>query len=198
MRLAVLAAALIMLLSSAVMAVQQSQSPQIKNYQTPGNLAGVKALKCGPAASLKNTDTPPDIYAGMVDCAKNGRYADAVFFFALAGTYTYFDSLRVADETAHQAHAVLLQESMEALDETMKAQFKKALYAMLGDAGRLPSVCTEISRVGAPNYFPRYMIQHGMGAVLGSNSSDGLVKEFNADAAWAKALTSYLHCPTLP
>ena len=53
----------------------------------------------------------------------------------------------------------------------------------------------QIERIGAPDYYPRYMVQHGMQAFLISDGSDGLVKDFDAPAAWKQALDSYLHCP---
>ena len=31
----------------------------------------------------------------------------------------------------------------------------------------LKTLCSEVRKIGAPTYFPRYMIQHGLGAVVG-------------------------------
>jgi len=36
-----------------------------------------------------------------------------------------------------------------------------------------------------------------MGAFLKSGPADGLVKNFDAKAAWKQALDTYLHCPGL-
>jgi hypothetical protein len=55
-------------------------------------------------------------------------------------------------------------------------------------------MCKEVERIGPPAYFPRYMIQHGMGAFLNNGSGDGLVKDFDAKAAWQESLAGYLHC----
>jgi hypothetical protein len=38
------------------------------------------------------------------------------------------------------------------------------------------------------------MIQHGMGASLGSPTSDGLVAGFDPATAWKKVLEEYVHC----
>jgi hypothetical protein len=167
---------------------------QVTNYQTPGNLESTQTIDCGEVSTLKNTFTPPDLYAGMVKCITQGNYAAAVYFFALAGTYSYFDGLRVADDSAHQAHSVLLQESLESVGMTPKTAFMQELQNTLGNHDKLPAVCRDIRRIGAPQYYPRYMVQHGMNAVLGSNTDDGLVPNFDADAAWKKALAAYLHC----
>lgn len=168
--------------------------PTVVNHQAPGNLESTQALSCAVANDLKNTYTPPDLYRGMVSCINQGDYSSAVYFFALAGTYTYYDSLRVADTTAHQAHTVLLQNSLASLDDAHKDALRRALQSSLGNREKLPAVCRRIAHVGAPRYYPRYMLQHGMGAFLGT-SGDGLVKPFDSEAAWKRAMRGYLRCP---
>jgi hypothetical protein len=168
---------------------------KVTDHQTPGNLQSTQSIDCGDVSTLKNTYTPPDLYGGMTQCIKKGDYAAAVYFFALAGSYSYFDGLRVTDDTAHQAHAVLLQETLDSLGMTAKTAFMQQVQNTLGNHDRLPAVCRAIDHVGAPTYYPRYMIQHGMNAVLGEQKGDGLVPNFDASAGWKKALSSYLHCP---
>jgi len=172
----------------------QAHDPQITNYETPGNLVAKHPLTCSTVDKLKDTDTPPDLYAGMVDCAKHQRYEDAVYFFALAGVYSYFDAQRVVDETAHEAHSVLTRNAMTQLDDATKQAVSAQLNATLGDPAKLPAACAAIERIGSPNYFPEYMVQHGMDAVMDKVQGNGLVPDFDAKVAWEKSLDSYLHC----
>lgn len=172
-----------------------TRDAQISNYETPGNLKGTGSPGCVKLTSLNDMVTPPDIYAGMVDCANAGLYTDGAYLFALAGSYTYFDSLRVSDKTAHQAHSVLLRNSMEALPVDKKVALWQEIKNTLGNPTRLPAVCKEISAIGVARYYPAYMVQHGMAAVLGAKPGDGLVQRFDTEAAWGKTLDSYLHCP---
>ena len=180
---------------TVMVAFTKASDAQITNYETPGNLAADHPLACSTVDKLKNTDTPPDLYAGFVDCGKHGRYEDAAYFFALAGVYAYFDAQRVADETAHQAHSVLRSNAMEQFDDATKQAIFAQLKITLGDPAKLPASCAAIERIGAPNYKPDYMIQHGMNAVLGKKQENGgLVPDFDAKSAWQKSLDNYLHC----
>jgi len=170
---------------------------QITNYEAPGNLESTHSIGCEKTSDLRNIYTPPDLYNGMLKCLDEGDSSSAVYFFALAGTYSYFDMLRVSDRSAHQAHIVLLQRSMGSLEQSKKDMLWEELNMTIGNKDRLPVVCTEVMRIGAPQYYPRYMIQHGLDAVLGERSDDGLIKDFDPAAAWKEALRGYLHCPNL-
>jgi hypothetical protein len=175
--------------------VSRAADAQVTNYETQGNLAALHPLACSTVDKLKDTDTPPDLYAGFVDCGKRRRYEDAVYFFALAGVYSYFDAQRVADDTAHQAHSALTSQAMDQFDEDTRQAVFAQLKITLGDPAKLPTACAAIERIGPPNYKPDYMIQHGMNAVIGKKQdNDGLVPDFDPKAAWRKSLDNYLHC----
>lgn len=173
-----------------------AKQAQIANYEAPGNLAPSRAIGCQDVSALRSTDTPPDLYRGMVECVRQDNYAYAVYLFALAGTYTYYDALRVSDSSAHQAHSVLLQRSLSSLGKSKRDLLFEELRKTLGNKEKLPGVCAEVSRIGAPHYYPRYMVQHGMNAFFGRKAGDdGLVKNFNSRTAWEKSMIRYLHCP---
>ena len=172
----------------------QALDPSITHYETAGNLVAKHPLLCATVDKLKNTDTPPDLYAGLVDCAKHARYEDAVYFFALAGVYSFFDAERVVDETARAAHSALTRDAMGELDQPTKDAVFAQLKATLGDPAKLPAACMAITRIGPPNYFPQYMVQHGLDAVNDKVKGNGLVPDFDAKTAWDKALDNYLHC----
>ena len=165
--------------------------------EAPGNLESTQDIGCAPISDLKNSYTPPDLYNGMVECINQDNYTFAVYLFALAGTYSFFDSLRVVDTTAHDAHSVLLGESLGSLDSSKKDALMNELQNTLGNSDKLPEICNELTRIGAPQYYPSYMIQHGMNAIINSSTEDALVKNFDSDTAWKTALDGYLHCPNL-
>jgi hypothetical protein len=109
--------------------------------------------------------------------------------------YGRYDTLRVADKTAHQAVTVLQMQMFSSMSKEKAAAFRKGLQDSLGVPASLAVVCGDIARIGPPGYHPRYMIQHGMGAFQKGEPSDGLVAGFDAPAAWKQSLDSYLHCP---
>jgi hypothetical protein len=175
--------------------VKQEPQTQIKNNEVLGNLKSTQNIGCMSVTKLVNTYTPPDLYNGMVECAREGKYSEGVYLFALAGTYTAYDRSRVFDRASHQAHTVLPKNALNAIEEPNKSEFWKEIKNTLGNAKELLPVCQEITRIGAPNYHPQYMIQQGMGATLSKNKTDGLVSNFDSAKAWKQALLSYLNCP---
>jgi hypothetical protein len=78
-----------------------------------------------------------------------------------------------------------------------KQAFDDTVKKTAGNPDGLAALCKEVARIGPPGYYPRYMIQHGMGAFLKTGGDDGLVKDFDAKAAWKNSLDTYLHCPSL-
>lgn len=183
--------------TSDAITVQSSGNSKITvtNYEAPGNLASTNEVGCANSSTLSNKFTPADLYRGVNTCLKDDNYRDGVFLFALAGVYGRFDTFRVKDKTAHQAITVLMMNTLGSLDKTKSEFIKSELKKVSGNPNKLQEMCTEIKRIGVPNYHPQYMIQHGMNAFTGGNSNSGLVDSFDANAAWVKALDSYLHCP---
>jgi hypothetical protein len=175
---------------------------QFQNHQAPKSLKSKQVYPCIKIDRITNRYTPPLLYIFMNSCIKEGKYAGAVQFFALAGTYSSYDTKRVADITARQAHSALLQEFFAVLNKKQLDRLFKELDKTLSDKNKLPIVCTKIKSIGAPDYYPEYMINHGLRAVTGQNKADseqptgnGLITDFNAADAWAKSLDGYLHCP---
>jgi hypothetical protein len=167
---------------------------QVTNYDTEGNLEVTHDIGCVDPAGLKNIYSSADLYKGLAKCISDGTYERGVLLFALAGVYGRYDTLRVADPTAHQATTVLRMTYLDSLNESKKLAFFDKLKVVLGTPDGLKSICSEVRKIGAPTYFPRYMIQHGM-AALGDSSKGGLIDSFDSESAWEKSLDSYLHCP---
>ena len=166
---------------------------QITNYEAPGNLKARTDLGCLKVEAIRNTHTAADLYQSNVACVKQDDLESAVYSSALAGVYARYDSMRVADASAHQAQTVLRMNVAYSLTEEERKRFMARLSAVAGDGSSLATLCSRIRVIGPPNYRPTYMIQHGMSAFIGG-SGNGLVANFDSAAAWEKSLDTYLHC----
>ena len=54
-------------------------------------------------------------------------------------------------------------------------------------------LCSTMKTLGPPDYYPEYMILHGMKAFLGIEG-DGLKPDFDSDRQWGKILRNNLSC----
>lgn len=171
-----------------------SYGAEFRNFEAPGNLESKNDIGCVGPEKLSNTYTPADLYKAVSNCASQDKYVEGVYLFALAGVYGRFDTFRVSDKTAHQAVTVLVMQSFGSLSMQKKDEFKQNLKKTLGTPEGLAKVCKKIDSLGPPNYYPRYMVQHGMGAFDSNKSGNGLVADFDAKTAWKKSLDTYLHC----
>jgi hypothetical protein len=188
---------LIVLLVSACASRPEESRPKstlITNYEAPGNLQARTDLGCIKVEALKSTYTAADLYRSNAECVRAKDLDSAVYLSALAGVYARYDSMRVADQSAHQAEAVLSMNFASSLTEDEQKAFMARLSAVAGDPASLATLCSRIRVIGPPNYHPTYMIQHGIDAFTGG-SGDGLVSNFDSAASWEKSLDAYLHCP---
>jgi len=46
-----------------------------------------------------------------------------------------------------------------------------------------------------PDYYPSYMILHGIKAFEGNPHDGALLKDFDSQKVWTNLLTKFLHCP---
>lgn len=164
------------------------------SIEADGNLESPKPLACVALSEVTNENNPADILHGMQKCIELKDYQKAAKLFAIAGVYGKFDSFRVKDKTAHQALLVLQQNIFFNIDEAQRnalmAQLEKELK--LG-SDNLNETCLAIQKIGAPKYFPKYMIQHGIQTFL-KQDGNGLNEKFDSQASWNLALKTYLHC----
>jgi len=169
---------------------------KVVNIEAKGNLKPTVALGCMDLDKVVNTETPADLYPAMSACIHESDYEKAVRLFAVAGVYARFDELRVADKTAHDARTVLIMQAMSKASDEQKNGYQKALHDVAGQPAKLAELCGKIRQLGPPNYFPSYMIQHGLGVFTGGNVHP-LVEPFDATAAWQQSLSGYLQCPAV-
>lgn len=166
---------------------------QVVNLEAEGNLESLNPIGCLNLNQVSNSNNPADIYIGMSECIKNGKYENAAKLFAIAGAYATYDMKRVKDKSAHQAMIVLQMNTLGEINEDIKELLLQEIEKIQNDTELLSQLCSEIRAIGMPTYYPKYMIQHGMGA-FSDNQGDGLVEDFNETEAWEKALGTYLHC----
>ncbi|MBM5573689.1 hypothetical protein [Deefgea sp. CFH1-16] len=168
------------------------------NYTTSGNLESTSTIGCETKNKLNSKLTPADLYSALPICVKKTEYERGVFIFALAGVYAYFDGLRVADKSARQAAKVLTMLSFDSMDKEGQELFKKQINTTLSNDSNRAGICKEINSIGIPQYYPRYMVQHGMKAFqAGEQDNQGLVADFDSKLAWQQALSGYLNCPVM-
>ncbi|MES2313951.1 MAG: DUF4124 domain-containing protein [Pseudomonadota bacterium] len=150
---------------------------------------------CLDKSRLSNKMSPVDLWKGIGGCISSGRYDDGVFMFALAGAFGSFDMQRVADDTGHQVIQILPMAVYASLPQDKVSVFQSLASKTLEDETKRLAYCKEIAHMGPPDYFPTYMVQHGIGSFTGANRAQPLVVPFDAKAAWAKAVKQYLLCP---
>lgn len=178
-------------------ASDSSYPVNVSGYETDGELEATHDLGCIEFSPISNTFSPADLYKAVGACIKTGKYDEGAKLFALAGSYGLFDTLRVTDISAHQSVTALQIKLFVALPPAQKTAFKESVARAFGTAEGLAVSCKEIVRVGPPNYFPAYMINHGMGAFAKiSPAGNGLATDFSVPGAWKQALEGYLHCPS--
>lgn len=166
---------------------------QSTSYEADGNLHSSNSVACVDVTEVTNRHTPADIFPGVRKCIDAGEYEKAGDLFLVAGTYGRFDMLRVADRTAHQAIMVLQLDHIGSAEEASVDSFQEAMKGRYDEGtDDLKRICENVKRMGPPNYYPTYMLQHGMSAFTGAGG--GIKSSFNEAEAWSASLDSYLHC----
>lgn len=196
--IALLTAALVPVLAAAQSgeppSVITEQRGKVTNMRIAGSLESTQEVACIELDAARNSYTPPDLYRGVIRCIDQNRLDLAAGLFALAGAYSRFDAERVSDTSARQARTVLLMTTFQDLSESMQERFSAAVNGLLTDADRRAALCGAVGRVGMPDYYPSYMILHGIGAFTGDPHANGLRKDFDAQATWTQMMDKFLRC----
>lgn len=176
--------------------ITADKSGRVTNYRAEGSLESVQAVGCIALSDAKNTFTPPDLYKGVGECIAQANYDRAVGLFALAGIYARFDAERITDKSAGQAKTVLIMNTFSSLAQDKKTKFDESMGRVMKNTESLNKLCGDVQRIGMPNYYPRYMILHGIKAFTGNPHDGALVKEFDSSKIWKGLQSAYLKCPT--
>jgi len=176
-------------------------SPKHINTKVKGSLESTHDIGCVDIKNLSNKYTPADLYKAVPTCIKEGKLDFGGQIFALASAYGRFDSERVADKTAHQGTKVLIMRYLSLnkdISKEEKKEFSNIIQKGLKEgSNKHIKLCADLVKIGSPDYYPDYMILHGMNAILGKNTNSNLVPGFNAEKAWKKTLKEYIHCSNL-
>jgi len=184
----------ILILVLMTLGMNNIQAQVIKSIEAEGNLESPNPCGCVELSEVTNEHNPADILSGMGKCIELKDFDKAAELFAISGVYGTYDKYRVKDMSAHQALLVLQQSILMNIEEKDKESLISSLNKTLEkDSKELNIVCQTIRKIGAPNYYPKYMIQHGIQAFM-DNKGDGLVEEFDSEKSWNLALNNYLHC----
>ena len=177
--------------------VYESDDPQ---GTAPASSAAIKT-ECLALENMDNSHQPPDIYRDVRECINQDKYPEAAALFALAGIESQFDAARVSDKTAGQAGQVLIMGTFDGLPQAKRDQFGTTVGNLAADRAALRTICARVSAIGYPTYYPAYMIQHGMGAVMaalgGKEQGLGVLDPaFDARKTWSTLQVTYLKCPS--
>ena len=159
------------------------------------DVAQESTVLCLDKSKLNSKLSPFDLWKSIATCISSENYDQGVFIYAMAGAFGRFDTLRVADKSGHQAAKALPMLVFGSLPKDKVAAFQAHVQQTLGNESTRKTYCAEIESFGPPDYFPSYMIQHGLGAFTGANSNKPFVVPFEPKVVWPEAVKEYLLCP---
>lgn len=149
------------------------------------------ADECPTVNQINNTYSPLEMYQKLPACFKAKRYDDAVNLYLISQAYGKYDALRVSDQTAHQAIAVLRMSISSMIGTEQITEFQNALKPHINDRTQ---ICTILKKLGKPDYHPSYMINHGLRAFEGAQLNGGINTDFQPEIAWQETLDGYMKC----
>lgn len=135
---------------------------------------------------------------GVKTCIQQDDYRGAAELFALAGVESRFDAERVLDKSAGQAGQVLIMDTFNGLPDEKRTKFSTAVSELAADTTALSQTCSRIRTMGFPNYYPQYMVLHGIRAFTAKPGDPTLVATSDPAAAWDSLLRTYLNCHEAP
>jgi len=177
---------LILILSFSATAVLADLS----SMETKGDLESKNAVSCG--QKLTNKFTPSDLFKAVAKCIREKKYADGIYPYMVGFAYGYYDQSRVMDISAHDAITALQAQDLGPLGEVEIGKFEAAKKEFYAKKEKMAEACAQIKTLGPPNYYPTYMIQHGVGAIEEKRSD--MVPGFDAKKTWKNVLELAMKC----
>ncbi|MFT8209922.1 MAG: hypothetical protein ACMZI0_03595 [Symbiopectobacterium sp.] len=136
--------------------------------------------------SLYGASGGPDaLYAEMNECLRIHKFDRAVFLYALAGSYTWFDANRIGTQYAKMAHGKRLGEALAQLSEKQVSQFWEHIRATMQDPGKKAIMCDKVKLAGMPTHSADYMRVE---------KSAGAFDKPREQQQWDMAVSNYLLC----
>lgn len=144
-----------------------------------------------PVASIGNVtyingmQNPVELFDAVAASAKRDDYVTASSIYMVAMAYSEFDRRRVSDTSAHQITRILLLRSSSELNQDQVEALQNAITVAQSDS---EGAVRRLRAVGPPQYYPSYMIDHGMSAILNGTGTDNLNEGFDSEATWIEML----------
>ncbi|MEN3258033.1 hypothetical protein AAH678_04260 [Sodalis endosymbiont of Spalangia cameroni] len=151
-------------------------------------LASVADPGCTAGGAVTHRQTPPMLYRALASCIRAQHYQDGVLLFALAGSYSWYDALRVDSDEAREAHSLLLAETLKSVDKRRRQAFWMVAKATLADKQGHQAICQRIQAIGKPVYLPDYLSSFA--------AAGALTRPMDDEAMWKAAIAGYMHCPS--
>lgn len=171
----------------------ENPAPNITNYVAQGNLESRSDLGCIGLSEATNKHNPVDLLRAMDACLTEKDYDRAAQLFALSGAFGRFDMKRVTDRSAHQALLVAQQNVLLNLELEQATALPIRVKELSGDPEAHAKMCSAIRDIGPPSYYPRYMIEHGIGVFTGNRGA--VDASLDVQSSWDEVLDQYLRCP---
>jgi len=168
-----------------------SVQANVTNYEAKGNLESPNPVGCIKVYELTNQQNPVDIFTGLNTCLINHDYKNAAELYFAGMSYGLFDAKRVLDNTAHQAILVLRMNVFSSQSQDVMEKLQTELSRIISDN---TEICRSLMNLGAPVYYPNYMVQHGIRAFTDRGTRDGLIEQFDSGLAWKEVLSTNVNC----
>ena len=182
----------ILIASCTAGGLSRSTTGGIVTFESPGNLKATDPLDCVSYETISNTHTAADIAAGMKKCLMEGEFDRAAELMRAADAFAYFDTLRVTDLSAHAALSALFVAQAEGTSLSDRQALLSAVESLTAETDRSGHLCEVLSALDPPDYYPTYMIAHGLAAFIPENDEPPL-QEIDRANGWREAL-GYIDC----
>lgn len=185
--LATIAAAMAATFASPIAAslARGPDDPSLRNSDVERHRASSEPLGCAALEDVSARSNPVDLFLASRGCLDAGDAVKARDLLLLGGVRGRFDTRRVVDRTAWPAVIAAQREIFGPLDDDASALLTGAM-ARLESPSAMKAMCGRMIALGAPTYFPAYMIAHGRDAAAGRKGLDALVPQFRAEEAWPR------------
>jgi hypothetical protein len=160
----------------------------ISGLEAAGQLRSTHELGCISITNAKPEYTGADFYRATKECLAKNQFDLAARLLGLAGLYGRFDAARIADKTAAGGVTILTMSVGEGLADAQKKGFMSAVLSLHDDPAKHKEYCAQIAALGPPDYYPDYLIAHGVGQVT------GLDPNFDRAEGWQTLLSDGLLC----
>lgn len=161
----------------------------LSTSEAHGSLQPTIMLPCIDLTKVENSYTPADLLVSVAECIDEKNYRAAADLYRLAKGYALYDRARIKDPTVATAFKALAFKYVKAMLGTSPEPMVAALQKPLAK-----SQCDVIVRLGQPNYYPRYMIQHGIQAAEKEDVNLNFLSEEESDSVWNYVINESLRC----